>query len=109
MRARVVTWADRATDAARLEPGEGFYVSVNDGDEHGLLVGPFERIEDAFAVMEPAQTVAETIDPAAPRFTYGVCKAPTREPALLNEKLGIAPSPATPSAGDEPGEPPPAT
>ena len=44
MRARVLTWADRGSDAARLDPGQGFYVSVNDGDEHGLLVGPFDRL-----------------------------------------------------------------
>ena len=97
MRARVLTWADRGTDAATLEPGQGFYVSVNDGDEHGLLAGPFDRLEEALGMLERAQTVAETVDPRADRFTYGVCRAPTREPGLLNDRLGVEvpPPPAT--------------
>jgi hypothetical protein len=89
MRARVLTWADRSTDAARLGPGEGFYVSVNDGDEHGLLAGPFDRVEEALGMIERAQTVAEGLDSKATRFTYGVCRAPTREPGLLNDRLGL--------------------
>ena len=89
MRARVLTWTDRGTDAARLEPGQGFYVSVNDGDEHGLLVGPFDRLEEALGMLERAQTVAESVDSRADRFTYGVCRAPTREPGLLNDRLGV--------------------
>ena len=94
MRARVLTWADRGTDAARLEPGQGFYVSVNDGDEHGLLVGPFDRLEEALGMLERAQTVAEAVDPRADRFIYGVCRAPTREPGLLNDRLGVETPPA---------------
>jgi hypothetical protein len=61
MRARVLTWADRGSEAARLDPGQGFYVSVNDGDEHGLLVGPFDRLEEALGMLERAQTVAESV------------------------------------------------
>ncbi|HEX3607422.1 MAG TPA: hypothetical protein VH134_15975 [Candidatus Dormibacteraeota bacterium] len=95
MRARVVTWADRNTDAAKLEAGQGFYVSVNDGDEHGLLVGPFDRLEEALGMLERAQTVAEAVDQRAERFTYGVCRAPTREPGLLNGKLGVEVPPAS--------------
>jgi len=89
----VLTWADRGTDADRLGPGEGFYVSVNDGDLHGLLVGPFDRLEAALAMLERAQTVAEAVDAAAGRFTYGVCRAPTREPGLLNARLGVGDAP----------------
>ncbi|MBV8992525.1 MAG: hypothetical protein JO287_02220 [Pseudonocardiales bacterium] len=90
MRARVLTWADRTTDAARLGPGDGFYVSVNDGDEHGLLAGPFDQVEEALGMIERAQTVAEAVDSKAAQYTYGVCRAPTRDPGLLNDRLGLS-------------------
>ena len=96
MRARVLTWTDRGTDAARLEPGQGFYVSVNDADEHGLLVGPFDRLDEALGMLERAQTVAEAMDSKAQGYTYGVCRAPTREPGLLNDRLGLATTPPQP-------------
>ncbi len=95
MRARVLTWADRGTEAAQLGDGDGFYVSVNRGDDHGLLVGPFDRFEEALAMVDRAQTLAETVDPAASGYTYGVCRAPTREAGLLNDRLGVqTPPPA---------------
>jgi hypothetical protein len=45
-------------------------------------------------MLERAQTVAESVDDRADRFTYGVCRAPTREPGLLNDRLGVEVPPA---------------
>ncbi len=57
-----------------------FYCSVVNGDRRGYLLGPYETKGEADANVNRARELAETADPYAHFYLFGVCNAPREVP-----------------------------
>lgn len=52
----------------------GFYVSVINGQQRGLLLGPYPEHQGALANVERAKAEAEAVDPWGHFYVYGTCR-----------------------------------
>ena len=64
-----------------------YYVSVRDGDRYGLLLGPFEKHQEALDMVEPARAKAIELNGCAHFYSFGTCrmKCNFNKPGRLNE------------------------
>lgn len=75
----------------------GFYVSVVDGSQYGLLAGPFGTHPEALALVNTVRAKAEELNTRAVFYSFGTLRAKDgyRKPGRLNKYLGL-PTEATP-------------
>jgi hypothetical protein len=67
-----------------------FYVSVVDGEQFGLLAGPFATHDEALALVDKAQALAEELNRRAVFYSFGTVQMKTGErDGLLNSRLGV--------------------
>lgn len=79
-------------DAADLaNPLKRYYVTMIRGERVARLAGPFERHEDALALVERARNAAYEVDPRSHFDLFGTAgvESDTHRPGVLNEKLGV--------------------
>lgn len=73
----------------------GFYVSVMNGTQRGLLLGPYPHQSDALANVDRARDLACVVDPWAHHYTYGTAIVANGSqplpPGRMNEVLGLWP------------------
>ena len=71
------------------EPGN-YYVSVVDGDQFGLLLGPFANHADALARVDDCREKAHEVNSKSVFYGFGTCKTggDYTLPGLFN-KLGL--------------------
>lgn len=71
-----------------LTPGN-YYVSVKDDGKAGLVVGPFDNHKDALLKVSETRRLAGEHNPRAVWWSFGTCRAATREPGKWNAALGL--------------------
>ncbi len=71
----------------------GFYVSVRNGDQSGLLLGPYAEHAHAEANVDRARDEALAVDPWAHFYEYGTCRveAATLPQGRLNARIYLYP------------------
>ena len=57
-----------------------FYVSVVDVTRYRMLVGPFERYDDALSAVDSTRQRAVDADPKAWFYSFGTCSVPKGTP-----------------------------
>jgi hypothetical protein len=68
------------------------YVTVEDGDRFGVLVGPFETPAQAEPWVPAARAAAAGIDPDTNRYGFGISLLRGESsPGRLNRRVGYAP------------------
>lgn len=69
----------------------GYYTSVVDGPDYGLLLGPFETHGEALEWVDRVRAAAEKANARAVFYAFGSCRAKDsyREPGRLNGWDGL--------------------
>ena len=72
----------------------GYYTSAIDGDQYGLLAGPFDSHAQALSWVDRTRAKAEEVNSRAVFFGFGTLRAKDdyRKPGRLNKLLGIGES-----------------
>jgi hypothetical protein len=64
-----------------MSDARDFYVSVVNGSDYRLLVGPFNDHKTALMYVEPARARACAVDVKAWWYAFGTCSLPKDTPA----------------------------
>ena len=66
------------------KPGN-YYVSIEDGSRHSLLLGPFSEHAAALAMVDQVKSKACELDSMACFYGFGTCRTETTKPGVLND------------------------
>lgn len=72
---------------ARAPAGRAFFVTVIDGDRHGILAGPYETFGEAKGAEPTVITMANKADPRAAFYAFGVSQAPASTTPVFGKVL----------------------
>ncbi|GAA0641679.1 hypothetical protein GCM10009548_02420 [Streptomyces malaysiensis subsp. malaysiensis] len=75
------------------QEGDGYYVTVRDGDRAGLLLGPYATQGEALNNLDRARSFVLDNVPYSVFYAYGTCRVRgygrKLSPGRLNERIGL--------------------